>query len=106
MRAKIPDLATDSAIFFDIPVQFGDPAIDGKSFAMLIQGKPRFSPVEGLDKKVWDNHCSACHQWTKERLCEQAKTYVTADTSVLRLEHPLGTRFKVALGRWARNDCQ
>lgn len=106
LRAKIPDLATDSAIFFDIPVQFGDPAIDGKSFAMLIQGKPRFSPVEGLDKKVWDNHCSACHQWTKERLCEQAKTYVTADTSVLRLEHPLGTRFKVALGRWAKNDCQ
>jgi hypothetical protein len=25
---------------------------------------------------------------------------------VLRLEHPLGTRFKVALGRWAKNDCR
>lgn len=106
LRARIPDLATDGAIFFDIPILFGDPAIDGKSIAMLIQGKPRFSPVEGLDKKFWDNHCSACHQWTKERLCEQAKTYVSVDTSILRLEHPLGTRFKVALSRWAKNDCQ
>ena len=106
LRARIPDLASDRPIFFDIPIQFGDPAIDGKSIATLVQGKPLFSPVEGLDRKVWDNHCSACHQWTKERLCEQAKTYVTVDTSVLRLEHPLGTRFKVALSRWAKNDCQ
>ena len=106
LRARIPDLASNSPVFFDIPIQFGDPAIDGKSIAMLVQGKPVFSPVEGLDKKVWDNHCSACHQWTKERLCEQAKTYVSVDTSVLRLEHPLGTRFKVALSKWARNDCQ
>ena len=106
LRARIPDLASDRPIFFDIPIQFGDPAIDGKSIATLVQGKPLFSPVEGLDRKVWNNHCSACHQWTKERLCEQAKTYVTVDTSVLRLEHPLGTRFKVALSRWAKNDCQ
>lgn len=106
LRAQIPKLATDDPIFFDIPVQFGDPAIDGKSISMLIQGKPLFSPVEGLEHKVWDNHCSACHQWTKERLCEQAKVYAATDVAVLRLQHPLGTRFKVALGRWAKNDCQ
>lgn len=106
LRAQIPELPTDAPIFFDIPIQFGDPAIDGKSISMLIQGKPLFSPVEGLEHKLWDNHCSACHQWTKERLCEQAKMYVTKDTMIMRLPHPLGTRFKVALGRWAQNDCQ
>lgn len=106
LRAQIPALASDGPIFFDIPVQFGDPAIDGKSIAMLIQGKPLFSPVEGLEHSVWDTHCSACHQWTKDRLCEQAKVYAANDVAVLRLQHPLGTRFKVALGRWAKNDCQ
>lgn len=106
LRAQIPELASDAPIFFDIPVQFGDPAIDGKSIAMLIQGKPLFSPVEGLEHNVWDKHCSACHQWTKERLCEQAKVYATTDIAVLRLPHPLGTHFKVALGRWTKNDCQ
>ena len=106
LREKIPKLESDAPILFDIPVDFGDPAIDGKSIAQLIQGKPRFSPVEGLDKSVWDNHCSGCHQWTEERLCDQAQNYVTSDVSVLRLEHPLGTRFKVALGKWAKNGCK
>jgi uncharacterized caspase-like protein len=106
LRAQIPELAGDAPIFFDIPIQFGDPAIDGKSISMLIQGKPLFSPIEGLEHKVWDNHCSACHQWTKERLCEQAKMYVTKDVMIMRLPHPLGTRFKVALANWSQNDCQ
>ena len=106
LRQKIPKLGSDAPILFDVPVDFGDPAIDGKSIAQLIQGKPHFSPVEGLEKSVWDNHCSNCHQWTEERLCDQAKTYVTNDVSVLRLQHPLGTRFKVALGKWAQSGCK
>ncbi len=105
-QADVPALPTDAPVFFDIPVNFGDPDIDGKSIAQLIQGKPHFAPIEGLDKSVWDRECSGCHQWTKERLCEQAKNYVTSDAYVLRLKHPLGTRFKVALGRWASNGCQ
>lgn len=106
LRAEIPKLGSDAPVLFDVPVNFGDPAIDGKSIAQLIQGKPHFSPVEGLEKAVWDNQCSNCHQWTEERLCDQAKTYVTNDVSVLRLQHPLGTRFKVALGKWAQNGCK
>jgi uncharacterized caspase-like protein len=105
-HVDIPALPTDAPVFFDIPVNFGDPAIDGKSIAQLIQGKPHFSPIEGLDKTVWDRECSGCHQWTKERLCEQAKNYVTNDVYVMRLKHPLGSNFKVALGRWAANGCQ
>jgi uncharacterized caspase-like protein len=106
LRQQIPKLESDRPVLFDLPVDFGDPAIDGKSIAQLIQGKPRFSPVEGLEKQAWDQHCSACHQWTKERLCEQAATYDRIDVSVLRLQHPLGTRFKVALANWAKNGCK
>jgi uncharacterized caspase-like protein len=106
LRQQIPKLESESPVLFDLPVDFGDATIDGKSIAQLIQGKPRFAPVEGLDKSVWNQHCSACHQWTKERLCEQAATYARIDVSVLRLEHPLGTRFKVALGNWSKNGCR
>lgn len=106
LRQQIPKLESEGPVLFDLPIDFGDPAIDGKSIAQLIQGKPRFSPVEGLDKAVWDQHCSACHQWTQERLCEQAATYANIDVSVMRLQHPLGTRFKVALGNWSKNGCK
>ncbi|WP_245487446.1 caspase domain-containing protein, partial [Mesorhizobium sp. M7A.F.Ca.US.006.04.2.1] len=70
LRQKIPRLASDEPIFFDHPVDFGDPEIDGKSIAELIKGKPRFSPVEGLDKSVWEGkHCDGCHEWNEARLC-------------------------------------
>jgi hypothetical protein len=106
LRSHLPDLPTDTPIFFDIPIQFGDPAIDGKSISMLIRGKPMFSPIKGLEQTIWDNHCSACHQWTKERLCDQAKMYATNESMITRLPHPLGTRFKVALAQWAQHGCQ
>ncbi|MBZ9708652.1 caspase domain-containing protein [Mesorhizobium sp. ESP7-2] len=107
LRAKIPKLATDGPILFDRPIKFGDPAIDGKSIAQLIKSEPLFSPVEGLDKSVWEGkHCETCHQWNEARLCEQAKNFAANDVSVLRLQHPLGTRFKVALARWAQGGCQ
>ncbi|MFC3321605.1 caspase family protein [Mesorhizobium cantuariense] len=107
LRQKIPRLASDAPIFFDHPIDFGDPAIDGKSIAQLIKGKPLFSPVEGLDKSVWeDKHCDGCHEWDEARLCEQAKNFATNDASVLRLQHPLGTRFKVALAKWAQGGCK
>lgn len=107
LRQKIPKLASDGPVFFNRPVKFGDPAIDGKSIAQLIKGEPLFSPVEGLDKSVWEGkHCDGCHEWNQARLCEQAKNFAANDVSVLRLQHPLGTRFKVALARWAQGGCQ
>jgi uncharacterized caspase-like protein len=106
LRQQIPKLETESAIFFDTPVDFGDPAIDGRSISQLIEGKPLFAPIEGLDKAVWDTQCTSCHEWNKERLCEQARTYERLDVSIMRLEHPYGSRFKVALANWARNGCQ
>nr|WP_180882901.1 caspase domain-containing protein [Mesorhizobium loti] len=107
LRQKIPKLATDEPIFFDRPIKFGDPAIDGKSIAQLIKSEPLFSPVEGLDKSMWQGkHCDGCHQWNEARICEQAKNFATNDVSVMRLQHPLGTRFKVALAKWAQSGCK
>nr|WP_286198825.1 caspase domain-containing protein [Mesorhizobium sp. BR1-1-16] len=104
--AKLPKLPSNAPVFFDIPLKFGDPAIDNRSIAQLLQGKPLFSPIEGLDKSVWDRECSGCHQWTKQLLCDQAKTYVPNPDMVVRLKHPLGTQFKAALRNWAQNGCQ
>ena len=106
LRQQIPELETRGPILFDQPIQFGDEAIDGKSLSQLIQGKPHFSPIEGLDKAAWDTQCSSCHQWTQARLCEQSSTYDRIDVSIMRLPHPYGPRFKVALARWAKDGCK
>jgi uncharacterized caspase-like protein len=106
LRAEIPDLVTTGPISFNMPVMFGDPEIDGKSISQLIQGKPLYAPIEGLDKAIWSNHCANCHQWTEDRLCEQAKSYDKVDVSIMRIQHPLGSRFKVALANWAHNGCR
>ena len=106
LRAEIPALVTKGPITFNMPVMFGDAEIDGKSISQLIQGKPLYAPIEGLDKAIWSNHCANCHQWTKDRLCEQAKSYDKLDLSIMRIQHPLGNRFKVALANWAHNGCR
>lgn len=105
LRALIPKLGNNEAISFDAPIDFGEPELDGKSIAELIAGKPAFAPVEGLEKQVWDTQCTSCHGWTKATLCDQAKTYQANDVSIMRLPHPLGPRFKVALQNWASNGC-
>ncbi|HUG61383.1 MAG TPA: caspase domain-containing protein [Methylomirabilota bacterium] len=105
LRKQIPKIETEGPVFYDRPVRFGDVAIDGKSISELIQGKPLYSPIEGLDPAAWDTQCTSCHAWTRETLCEQSMTYAKIDVSVMRLPHPYGTRFKVALSDWAKNGC-
>ena len=107
LRRSIPKLPASGPIAFNTPIQFGDPALDGKTIAQLVTGgHPLFAPVEGLEKPDWDRACASCHSWTKERLCAQALRYDREDVSVMRLQHPLGVRFKVALGRWAKDGCK
>lgn len=97
----------DPVIRFDQPITVGAVPILGHSIAELIAGQPLYPPIEGLDPKFWkDKHCSDCHQWTKDRICEQAKTYVgTGENMIFRLSHPYGAPFKVALERWAKAGC-
>ena len=106
LRQLVRSIDAAGAIRFDAPIKVGDPAIDGKSLAQLIAGKPLFSPIDGLDKAAWDQPCTTCHQWNRDRLCTQSARYDRADAAILRVAHPYGPRFKVALANWAKNGCK
>jgi hypothetical protein len=94
-------------IKFDQPIHLGNDPIDGHSIKELITGKPLYPPIEGLDKSIWEKTCDNCHQWNKDRLCVQAKTYMGQGNALLtRLQHPLGIPFKYVLMRWATGGCQ
>lgn len=97
----------DTPVFYDKPLDLGDSPVSGKSIEELIAGKPLFPPIEGLDEAIWkDKPCGTCHEWTRERLCTQAKTYIGAEHMIGRLEHPYGIQFKQALEKWGEGGCQ
>ncbi|MEM6939578.1 MAG: caspase family protein [Pseudomonadota bacterium] len=80
----------------------------GLSISEIVTLSPLFPPIEGIPDELWKGQsCSNCHQWTKEALCTQGNTYVTAsnDTAV-RKPHPFGGGFKVNLRSWADGGCK
>ncbi len=97
-----------SAVFFDVPLQNGDPEIVGQTLAELIKGNPLFPPVEGLPESYWkDQECSNCHDWQRANLCDQANTYLSdAGSQNLEKQHPYGGTFKQNLQSWARGGCE
>jgi hypothetical protein len=90
---------------FDQPIPFGPFPVNGHSLQEMIDTMPLFSPIEGLEEPLWKKKCTSCHQWNKERLCEQGGTYVQAPRNVLRVQHPFGGALKIALMRWAKSGC-
>ncbi len=97
----------DAAVTFTQKQDMPGTPLNGKSIEELVVGKPLFPPIEGLDESIWkDKPCGTCHQWTKERLCVQAKTYVGREQMVERLAHPYGLPFKELLERWGEGGCQ
>jgi hypothetical protein len=96
----------EDVLRFNQPIPFGAFPVNGHSIEEMIDQKPFFSPVEGLDESLWKKKCSSCHKWNQERLCEQAKTYVKQPRFVLRVQHPFGGTLKLALMRWAISGCQ
>ncbi|SDJ37191.1 caspase family protein [Aliiruegeria lutimaris] len=86
----------------------GDPVLNGKSIAMLVDSSPLFPPIPGLPEGVWKNRpCASCHEWTAEALCDQAKTYLAdAGTRALSKQHPFGGGFKDVLRNWAGGGCR
>jgi uncharacterized caspase-like protein len=106
LRQLVRSIDAGGPVRFEAPLKVGDPAIDGKSLAQLIEGRPLFSPIDGLDKAEWEHPCGACHQWNRERLCTQSQRYDQTDAAILRVAHPYGKRFKVALANWAKNGCK
>jgi hypothetical protein len=96
----------EDVLRFNQPIPFGAFPVNGHSIEEMIDQKPFFSPVEGLDEPLWKKKCTSCHKWNQERLCEQAKTYVKQPRFVLRVQHPFGGTLKLALMRWAISGCQ
>ncbi len=78
----------------------------GRSLEQLANAIPLFAPIEGLPDDVWKQPCSGCHQWTQERLCEQAQSYISNPANILRIKHPHGGIVKNALYQWASAGCQ
>ncbi len=97
-----------SEVSFLKPLEFGDPAIVGKTLAEVIRSSPIFPPVEGLPDSFWKTKtCSACHQWERTNLCEQAQTYLASETGrALNKEHPFGGTLKRNLAVWAKGGCR
>ncbi|TIU93290.1 MAG: hypothetical protein E5W01_03955 [Mesorhizobium sp.] len=59
--------------------------------------------MEGLDEAIWDSHYDGCHELGS---VVRTGSFATDDVSVLRLQHPLGTRFRVALAKWVQDGCK
>jgi hypothetical protein len=91
---------------FSEPIPFGPPPVNGQTIEKLAAGVPLFAPIEGLEERLWKRNCGACHQWNRQSLCEQGKTYVKTPALALRQPHPYGGPFKVVLLEWAKTGCQ
>ncbi|WP_424985114.1 caspase family protein [Microbulbifer sp. S227A] len=81
--------------------------VSGRSIADLIKMSPLYPPVDGLPEEYWkDQTCSNCHQWTQERLCNQAGAYLSASMErSLDKKHPFGGALKRHLKSWAEAGC-
>ena len=96
-----------SAVYFDKPLP-NDPQSDNpRTFSQIVKAASPFSPIDGMDDKLWkDKDCSECHNWTRNSLCAQGEFYNSSDESNLtRIQHPFDGYLKLALKKWAENDC-
>jgi len=84
------------------------PEVSGRSIAQLIDSSPLFPPIEGLPESYWKGQkCGNCHQWTQERICEQANSYLSLNMQrSLSKQHPFGGALKRNLKTWAAGGCR
>lgn len=103
-----PKAADAGPVTFASPLVSDLPEVTGRTIAELILGLPLFPPVEGLPEAYWKSQtCAGCHQWTRDLLCEQAKSYLSLNMQrSLDKQHPLGGDFKRSLKSWAAGGCQ
>ncbi len=105
-RAATAPMGTE--LTFVMPFTNGGDAIFGKSIEELVTLSPLFPPIEGIPEELWkDQSCSNCHQWTKDALCTQGKTYVSAgNNDAVSKPHPYGGGFKANVRAWAEGGCK
>jgi hypothetical protein len=96
----------EDVLKYSAALNFGPFPVNGQSIEQLITGTPLFPPIEGLDDSIWKKTCSNCHKWDQRTLCEQGATYAKNPKAALRLTHPYGGAFKIALMRWVKAGCQ
>ncbi|WIY27809.1 caspase family protein [Parasedimentitalea psychrophila] len=106
--SPLPTQPEAGPVTFASPLVSGLDPVSGKSLAELITGSPEFPPIEGLPESYWkDQTCSNCHQWNRERLCDQANAYLSLTMQrSLSKQHPFGGVMKRALKSWATGGCQ
>jgi hypothetical protein len=109
--APLPDTVggtLPASVSFSEPLRDVAAEIDGRSIEELIRGSPLYPPIDGLPEEMWKGQtCSNCHSWTRDALCDQARTYLGASAArSLQKPHPLGAEFKSVLGIWAAGDCR
>ncbi len=97
---------SDDSLRFDAPVPHGAYPVRGKSIQELAASIPLNPPIVGLQEALWKKSCQSCHQWNRERLCEQGKSYINAPNDLMRHPHPYGGAYKVALMRWSMAGCK
>lgn len=95
-------------VTFATPLDAGVPEIDGQTISDLLASSPLYPPLDGLPEFYWkDQSCNTCHQWTREQLCGQGNTYLSANMQrSLGKKHPFGGGLKQHLRSWAAGGCQ
>lgn len=93
---------------FDLPLSAPGSVIDGILLSNLFTLSPEFPPVPDLPEEYWKTqNCSNCHEWTRDRLCEQSNVYLNLSAQPsLEKEHPFGGALKRNLKQWAAGGCQ
>ena len=102
-RSSVPNV-----VKFDLPLVAPGSIIDGVLLSEITQLSPMFPPVEGLPEEYWkDVTCSNCHEWNKDRLCEQSNVYLNfSGQKNLEKPHPFNGDLKRNLRQWAIGGCQ
>lgn len=100
-----PTTASGAVPAFDEVWTTGPFPLRGRSLEELANAIPLFAPIDDLPDDVWQKPCTSCHQWTKDRLCQQGNGYVGNPADILRISHPHGGPVKNALSKWAAAGC-
>ena len=100
--------AVPSVVTYDVPLVAPGSVIDGLLLSELTGMSPQFPPIPDLPEEFWkDQSCSNCHEWTRERLCEQSNVYLNLSAQrSLEKAHPFDGHLKRNLKQWAAGGCQ
>jgi hypothetical protein len=102
-QASMPNV-----VKFDVPLVATGSIVDGILLSQINTLSPAFPPIPDLPEEYWkDQNCSNCHEWTRDRLCEQSNVYLNLSAQrSLEKAHPFGGALKQNLRQWAAGGCQ